>query len=182
MTLDADSVVWNFMSWGRPFRLVSPLLDCSSPEATPVQVECHYPFSAVLMASGDVCVWWPFEGALNERHQKAMVELDEDESTNAVVPDGGTIIPCHTWEIEMDPVKLPALPELPDLPATGIPEEECGKETKLVKIAALNDCIVGLTNKGHVLKIDGLDDEHLTRIWNYVSKNVFEQLNAPLKL
>ena len=178
MTLGADSVVWNFMNWGRPFRLVSPLLDCSSPETTPIQIECNYPFSAVLTASGDVCVWWPFEGALNDQYRKGIVELDEDESTKAIVPDGGTIIPCHTWEIEMDPVKLPALPELPDLPATGIAEEERRKETKLSKIATFNDCIVGLTNKGHVLKIDGLDDEDFARVWAYVSKSTSEQLNA----
>lgn len=45
------------------------------------------------------------------------------------------------------------------------PEEERKKETKSVEIAALDDCVVGLTNKGHVLKIDGLDDENLARVW-----------------
>ena len=72
----------------------------------------------------------------------------------------------------MDPTKLPALPDLPDLPATGPSGEERRKETRLIKIAACNNYLVGLTNKGHVLKLSGLGDEGYTRIWRYVSKNV----------
>jgi len=172
MTLDANSVVWNFRNWGRPFRLVSPLLDCSSPATTPIQIECGWAFSTVLTKSGDVFAWWPFGGTFNDRYRETMIELDKDESTKAIVPDDGTVIPCHTWEINQDPVKFPILPDLPDLPATGLSEEERRKETKLIKIAAFDNCLVGLTNKGHVLKIDGLTDEDSIQIWRYVSEDV----------
>ena len=172
MTLDSNSVVWNFRSWGRPFRLVSPSLDCSSPETTPVQIECGWAFSTVLTKSGDVYAWWPFGGTFEESYRETMVELDKDESTKAIVPENTTVIPCHTFEVHKDPLKLPILPNLPDLRATGLPEEEGRKETKLIKIAAFDNCLVGLTNKGHVLKIDGLTDEDSVQIWQYVSNNV----------
>ena len=171
MILDTNSTVWNFISWGRPFRLVSPLLDCSSPETTPIQIECRLPLSAVLSGSGDVYAWWPYGDAFKSRYQQATAELDEDESTKAIVPDGGSVIPCHTWEINMDPVKLPALPNLPDLPATGLPGDERWKEVKLIKIAGFQNSLVGLTNKGHVLKMDKLYTEDSARVWHYVSKS-----------
>jgi len=173
MTLDTNSTVWTFTSWGRPFQLISPLLDCSSPETTPIQIECGWESSAVLTKSGDVYVWWLYEGAFGEQYWEAMAKLDEDESTKAIVPDGGTVIPCHTWKINLDPIKLPILPRLPDLLATGLPEEEYRKETKLIKISAFDNSLVGLTNKGHVLKMDELYMENSTWVWHYVSKNVW---------
>jgi len=171
MTLDANSVVWTFKSWGRPFRLVSPLLDRSSPETTPIQIECGTRFSAVLTRSGDVCVWWPSSGAIWDWYDEVIGELDKDESTKAIVPKGGTVIPCHTLEIHEDPVKLPAIPDLPELPATGLSEEERGKKTKLIKIAAMRYRLIGLTNKGHVLVMDKLYEKNNTRAWEYVSEN-----------
>ena len=72
----------------------------------------------------------------------------------------------------MDPTKLPALPNLPDLPATGLIEEERRKETRLIKIAACDHWLIGLTNKGHVLKLAGLLSEGGDRIWCYVSENL----------
>ena len=116
--------------------------------------------------------WWPFGGTFEDRYRETMAELDKDESTKATVADE-TVIPCHTWEITKDPVKLPVLPDLPDLPGTGLPKEELRKETKLIKIAALDNFLVGLTNKGHVLKIDGMTDEDSIQVWRYVSKNVW---------
>lgn len=171
MTLDANSVIWNFRSWGRPFRLVSPSLDCSSPETTPAQIECGWSFSTVLTKSGDVYAWWPFGGSFEDQYLQTVAELNKDESTKAVVPDGGAVIPCYTWEMKRDPVRLPVLPDLPDLPATGLLEKERKQETKLIKIAAFDNCLVGLTNKGHVLKIDGMSDENSIQIWSYVSGN-----------
>ena len=162
-------MVWNLASWGRPFRLVSPLLDCSSPETTPVQIECCYRFSAVLTGSGDVCVWWPCWDAIGDWYYDAMEESDENESTKAIVPEGGRVIPCHTLEIHEDPVKLPALPDLPELPGTGLSEEERGKETKLIKIAVFRFRLIGLTNKGHVLKMDDLWTAN--SVWCYVSES-----------
>ena len=187
MTLDVNFTVWNFRSWGRPFRLVSPSLDCSSPKTTPIQIECGWEFCTVLTEAGDVYVWWPFEGTLKDRYREGMAELDKSESTKAIVPHGGKVIPCHAWEVNKDPVKLPMLPDLPDLLGTGLPEEEGKQETKLIKIAALEHSLIGLTNKGHVLGLDRLYDEDVlkfhgedtTRTWHYVSKGATNDL-APL--
>ena len=88
------------------------------------------------------------------------------------IPNDGATIPCHVLDVSMDPVKLPALPDLPDLPATGPPEEERREATKLVKIATMLRGLIGLTNKGHVLKMDDLDKEESVRSWRYVSESV----------
>ena len=172
MTLDINSTVWTFLSWGRPFQLVSPLLDCSSLETTPIQIECGWEFSVILMRSGDVYAWWPFGGTFEDQYWEAMTKLDKDKSTKAIVPYYEAVIPCYTWEINKDPTKLPVLPDLPNLLATGLSKEEQRKETKLIKIAALNHCLIGLTNKGHVLKIDGLTNERSVQNWHYVSKSM----------
>ena len=176
MTLDVNSAVWVFMSWGRPFRIVSPFLDCSSPKTTPVQVECGEEICSVLTESGDAYAWWPPK----DWYSKLTAGLDRDESTMAIVPDGGTVIPCYTQEINLGFEKYPKLPDLPDLPGTGLPEEERQKETKLVKIVLLGHGLVGLTNKGHVLKSDGSrhwyrfgseENKLLIQDWCYVSKS-----------
>ena len=101
-----------------------------------------------------------------------MVELGKDESMKAIVPNGGIVIPCHTWEINKDPIRLPTLPDLPDFLGTGLLEEERKKETKLIKIAAFNFYLIGLTNKGHVLKIDGMRTEDSIWNWYYVSQGI----------
>ena len=163
MTLDANSTIWNFETWGSPYRLVSPLLDRLSQEKAPIQIECGAFFSAVLTRSGDVYAW-PEDALL---YKKPVARL----ATRAVVPDGGTVIPCHTWEVNVHPVKLPIPLDLPDLLMTGIPEEERRKETKFIKIAACFTSLVGLTNKGHVLKIDDLMyEKDATWVWDYVSE------------
>ena len=172
MTLDTNSTVWNFSTWGRPYRLVSPLLDCSSPETTPTQMECSSQLSVILTRSGDVYLW---SKTWYQYYEKAMARLDKDESTRAIVPNDGTVIPCHTWGMEMDPIKLPIPPNLPHLPMTGLPEEECRKETKFIKIAVFGQGLIGLTNKGHILKskIDGYQAGRKDAYtWNYVSDSV----------
>jgi len=167
MILDANSTAWNFQSWGRPYRLVSPFLDCSSPETTPIQIACGAFCSAILTRSGDVYVWSEFM----DRYDEAMAKLVNVESTRATVPNGGTVIPCRAKETKMDPIRLPIPSDLPDLPMTGLPEEECRKETKLIKIVACLGSLIGLTNKGHVLKMDGLEEEDATWAWDYVSES-----------
>ena len=172
MALDANHTIWIFESWGRPYQLISPLLDCSSPETTPIQIEQGLIFSAVLTRSGDVYVWSASMGG-SEQYKEAMAKLDMDESTRAIVPDGGTVITCHTWEMEVDPVKLPIPPNLPDLPMTGLPEEEHRKEIKFIKIVAINFGFVGLTSKGHVclFEIDSnqIITDQFSFVWSYVS-------------
>ena len=92
-------------------------------------------------------------GTFKDQYTEGMAELDKDESTKTIIPNDTTVIPCCTWEINWDPVKLLRLPDLPDLLGTGVSEGECKKETKLIKIATLYYCFVGLTNKGHVLML-----------------------------
>ena len=167
MALDVNSTVWTFKDWGVAIRLVSKSLDCSSPETTPIQVECGQWFSAVLTGSGDVYAWWTSLGTFSTLYWKTR------RTGVAPVTDHDAVIPCQTWELKTDLVKLSALPDLPDLPATGLPEEERRKETRLIKIAAGDNFLIGLTNKGHVLQLAGLRQEGHTQIWDYVSKNVY---------
>ena len=165
MALDTNCIVWTFSDWAEPTRLVSPSLDCSSPETTPIQIDCGQTFSVVLTRSGDVYAWWADAGTFRELY------LETHDPTMGLIADHEGVIHCQTLELKMDPIKLPTLPDLPDLLATGLSEEEHRKETKLIKIAACDDCLIGLTNKGHVLKLDELDNEEYTRIWRYVSEN-----------
>ena len=112
--------------------------------------------------------------------------MDKGESTKAIIPDDGTVIPCHTWEISEDPVKLSMLSNLPDLPETGLAEEELRKETKLIKIATSYSGLVGLTNKGHVLELDevlaGIAEGDPAWNWRYVSKSTRTIWDLFLKL
>ena len=166
MALDANSTVWTIQDWGGPTRLVSPSLDCSSPETTPIQAECSLRYCAVLTGSGNAYAWWLNAGTFRDLY------LETYMAGVSPVTDHEAIIPCRTREFKTDPIKLPALPDLPDLPATGLPEEEYRKEARLIKIAPWGDRLIGLTNKGHVLKLDGMENENGTRTWCYVSKNV----------
>ena len=122
MTLDVNSTVWTLTTWGSPFRLVSSSLNCSSLMTTPVQIACGMECAFVLTESGDVYTWWPSMGTFKDWYMEGMAELDKDESTKTIIPNNTTVIPCRTWEINWDPVKLPRLPDLPDLLGTGMSE------------------------------------------------------------
>ncbi|KAG5647470.1 hypothetical protein DXG03_009401 [Asterophora parasitica] len=89
----------------------------------------------------------------------------QGNKTAAVLPDTNTI-PCETWDLNEDPVRLPSLPPLPTL--TNGDEDE--KPTQLVQIAGLDGHLIGLTNKGHVLKFDGLDSAETSSEgrWEYL--------------
>ena len=166
MALDVNSTVWTLKTWGGPIRLISPSLDCSSPETTPIQAECGPWYCAVLAVSGDAYAWWVNTGTFADLYRET-----QEISVDPVIEHEAVIL-CRTQELKMDPIKLPALPDLPDLPATGLPEEERRKETRLIKIATGNSRLIGLTNKGHVLKLDGMRDEDDTRTRHHVSENV----------
>ena len=178
MALDANSAVWTFKNWGWPVRLISPALDCSSPETVPIQTESGRSFSAVLTKSGDVYAWWPNIGTFNDQYQEGIIN---HRIRVDLVPDHEGVIPCRTWELKINLIKLPVLPDLPDLVAIGISGEEHKEETRLIKIVACNECLIGLTNKGHVLKLARLSSEHNARIWHYVSENVSDLMSS-LKL
>lgn len=160
-TLDDQHRVWTFLSWGRPFRLDSPALDASSPDSTPAQIESGWHFSSVLTKSGDVYVWWPFIGPLKDAISEQN-EIMDDAGLNAHATKEG-IIPCSAWELQQEPTRLPPLPQLPQLSSL------LTEPAKLVKIAALERQIIGLTNHGHVLKISVESSLRLGR-WEYVGR------------
>ena len=110
-------------------------------------------------------------GTLKDRCNKGLAELEREESTEVITPDDRTVIHCRTLEIEWDPVKVLIPADLPELAGTGLSEEERRKETKLIKIVAATYWFIGLTNKGHVLKSDKLNDEASTVTWDYVRKS-----------
>lgn len=150
--LDTNNNVWTFVSWGRPFRLSSPLLDRSSPETTAKQVICGWAFSAVLTDSGDVLVFWPHSDPMKAAitHQ---TRVFHKQNPVHIMPtaDQPSIIPCHPYNLRgVDPIKLSPMVtgDLPELQGTGATVEG---ETEIVKIAGLEHSIIGLTNKGHVL-------------------------------
>jgi SCF-associated factor 1 len=72
----------------------------------------------------------------------------DEEGLHAHATEHG-IIPCAHWELRKDPYRLPELPRLPKLDETNA--EDIG--VCLVKIAALDSHLIGLTNHGHVVKI-----------------------------
>jgi SCF-associated factor 1 len=94
-----------------------------------------------------------------------------DEEGNKRAHESGGVVACVPWDLEMDPTRLPALPPLPDLANTGESQED-REPTQLIQIAGLDNCLVGLTNRGHVLKIDELrDDNSASRgHWEYVRR------------
>lgn len=97
-------------------------------------------------------------------------ELEQrgDKAVPAVLGGTNPIIPCETWEADLDPIRLPPLPTLPDL------DGEAGgnqQSTQLIKIAGMDNHLIGLTNKGHVLKFGSLHGESMVSrgSWEYVS-------------
>lgn len=100
------------------------------------------------------------DGTTGNRFWITLRELEEDASSRAVVPKEGKVIPCHTCEINADLVSLQSLVDLPDLPATGLIEEERRKKIKFIKIAALSGLPFGLMNKERILETGGLSHEN----------------------
>ena len=169
MALDSKNQVWTFINWGRPFRLDTPMLDCTSPETTPIQAESGWSFCSILTQSGDVLVFWPFIGEIGRHCHEENIAMDERGDCHAY-PTTDHRIPCVAWPLRADPLRIPPIPELPQLSHTGSPQEE-RSETALIKIAAFDNHLIGLTNKGHVLKFGDLSNENSfdrrTR-WQYV--------------
>jgi len=164
--LDRTNAIWTFTSWGRPFRLSSPLLN-GDPGNVPQQIECGWTFSSLLTKSGDVFVWWPFADEM-----LGIIEANDDEMNRQggknVIPTKEGVIPCVTWDLAFEPTRLPAIPPLPDLLHTG--REKSTEVTQLIQIAAFDNHIVGLTNHGHVLKFGSLHNEEgvIDGQWDYV--------------
>ena len=90
--------------------------------------------------------------------------MDAEMDKRAHATDDGRI-PCVTWDLHHNPMRLSPIPSLPKL------GEERDDVTKLVKIAGMDSFLIGLTNKGHVLKFGSLANESTTQTasWEYVS-------------
>ena len=71
----------------------------------------------------------------------------DEEGLHAHATERG-IIQCAHWDLPHDPYRLPELPRLPKLDET-----KAEDIVYLVKIAALDSHLIGLTNYGHVVKI-----------------------------
>ena len=163
--LDHVNRIWTFTNWGRPFYLSAPVL--RDPDYAPKQIECGWAFSALLTKSGDVFVWWPFIGATGEIVESKMREMDA-EGDKRSHPDEH-IIPCVTWGLDVVPLRLPAIPSLPEILDNGVENELY--PIVLIQIAAFDNNVVGLTNQGHVLKYNSLHSEVEVPQgrWEYVS-------------
>ena len=150
--------------------MVSAFIDCRSPETTPVQAEAGWSFSAVLTESGDVLVYWQSSGTMGRAFDQQMSLMDNTDDTKAQA-DEKQRIPCATWEMRQDPHPLRPIPDLPALANNGLSQEEQFEPTKLMRIAGMDNNLIGLTDKGHVLKYHGLDNEtsFASGRWEYVS-------------
>ena len=170
MALNSKSQVWTFVNWGRPFRLDTHMLDCSSPETTPIQAESGWVFCSILTQSGDVLVFWPFLGEIGRLCDEENATMDERGDCQAY-PTADRQVPCIAWSLQADPLRIPHIPQLPEPEYTGLSQEEKPSATTLIKIAAFDNYLIGLTNKGHVLKFGDLSKENsfdrMTR-WQYV--------------
>ena len=184
--LDHRGNVWCFNNWGRPFIFQPASFDTGNPDNKIVQVECGWSFSAALNTSGAVFVWDPLRGAVGDAVSQRDTEYDNanDENTRGIEIDG--VIKCHTWEMKgIEPLELPELPQLPTLVDGTV------THPRLVKIAAGDQFIIGLTDGGHVVKLDLTDInrpdgikqlellfQRRVRKWEYVRHLIFGRCNA----
>lgn len=178
--LDCEGDVLCFNSWGRPFIYKPSIFDASHPGSRVVQVECGWSFSAALTDSGTVYVWNQFRGAVGSAFADKGEQLDrmqfESHRQDLRGDEIDGVIQCHVWVMEgIEPLRLPELPSLPKL-------KRDASHPKLVKIAAGDQFLIGLTDGGHVLKLNLTDinrDTSLTELanefqqrlrgWEYVS-------------
>ncbi|KAG9006088.1 hypothetical protein FRB94_000993 [Tulasnella sp. JGI-2019a] len=162
--LDSNHNVWVFTRWGRPCLLTSDLINpkfssissSSSPDVKKsskvVQVESGWTNVAMLTASGDVYVIGEGDEFVDQLEAK-LEELDalSDDDSSQARPDDDKVVPCTTMEISAAPLLLPEIPQ--DLPEL-TPEGDDRVDTQIVRIAAGDEFLIGLTNKGHVLSIN----------------------------
>lgn len=129
--------------------------------------------------SGDVLMYWPGSGSMLEAIQGKFNELNavNNHDSKAIPEEGQDSIPCYIWDLlTANPVRLRPIPrDLPRLPATGLSDDADSEETRLIKIAGLDNNLIGLTNKGHVLRYNNLEGEenYQRGQWEYVSEDVF---------
>ncbi|KAG8934250.1 hypothetical protein FRC02_010311 [Tulasnella sp. 418] len=152
--LDSLHRVWIFTRWGRPNLLISNLLTRTVGQTTThiaTQVECGWGFVSILTDEGNVFVTWPFSGDFAAEEKEKNAVLDSQGGREANETNG--VVTCTPVRIAAPPLLLPDLPtNLPNLEndiTAGHPATP-----RLIKIAAGDNFIIGLTDQGHVLSID----------------------------
>ncbi|KAG8918546.1 hypothetical protein FRC02_002301 [Tulasnella sp. 418] len=121
------------------------------------------------MDDGRVFIIWPASGMFAAHEAIKNKELDEEGDGHPCKAEGG-VIQCVPIENSAEPLMLPGLPSLPHL-RFNIDDEgsdlPAKKPPKLVKIAAGECFILGLTDQGHVVCIDvqgGDEDEGIDHL------------------
>ncbi|KAH7101504.1 RCC1/BLIP-II [Auriculariales sp. MPI-PUGE-AT-0066] len=145
--LDSTSQIWLFTAWGAGMKLKSDALDGTSPDTSLVQVESGWTSGFALTESGAVLAWWPDAGRMDENIQALAQSLSQENPAVAHTVDDERVVTPSVTDLQITPITLPDLPQLP--PLAQVPGNP-----KLVKIAAADNFIIGLTNAGHVLKMD----------------------------
>lgn len=111
--------------------------------------------------------------ALDEQNPQSKARISADQ------PD---VIPCHTLQLEgIDPVRLPSIPnDLPVLPRIKSEDDEGIEGVKVVKLAGMDNNLIALTNKGHVLKYNRLggEEEYRQGRWEYVCTSLTFRASA----
>ncbi|GAB1518091.1 hypothetical protein RhiTH_001150 [Rhizoctonia solani] len=170
---DGRRNIYVLLQWGRPIRLNAPVLDGSWTGSTVVQVEAGWDVCTFLTETGAVFVVFPFHGSFPE----SLEEHRSQVATQPVVTQQAGQIPCVCMDVQHHPTKLPPIPN--NLPALHQDALKPDAPPKLVQIAAGDKFVVGLTDGGHVLKLDlpTYDESELGRIitrgdlrWNYLPK------------
>jgi SCF-associated factor 1 len=128
-----------------------------------------------LTTSGTAFVWKPTwaKTSWQCRWLTSNPEPEYRHVETELAPDG-TIQCCNGKVTELDPIVLPDLPHLP------LYDRDVACLPRLIKIAAGDQFMIGLTNHGHVLKFDltGIDNQSTPgelicafnqRHWQYVS-------------
>jgi len=168
--LSSKNRVWVFTNWGAPCVLTTHLLSTESDFSTPLQTESGWTFSAVLTRGGDVYLFWPTSGTFGELFQANNARLETANDTERPHERDG-VVQCRPWEINAAPIQAPTVPfGLPTLKG-----EKKRDNYKLVKIAAGDGFLIGLTDGGHVLRMNFSNDFHsfaaqfVRPTWEYVS-------------
>jgi SCF-associated factor 1 len=174
IALDRKNQVWLFTNWGRPVRLTSPVLNTEIR-----QVETGWDSSYILATDGSAFIQRPHGDIA--RAIGAYNDTQNVRGEQAKVAEIDGVVKCQPWDLDADLVELPAIPS--SLPSLGVDGQE---KTLLVKLAAGERFVIGLTNKGHVLKLDfdeNESDDELrlsftrgSRQWEYVCFKLEGQL------
>ena len=157
--------MWIIIRPDRPYIIESDLINNEHADSTPIQVVCGHFFSAILTRSGEVYFIWPFDAYAMGAFRKQY----EGSSTRFEIK--GNSISCKTWKLKSELHKLREIGDLPELDQRhGSPGSK--SPPKIISIAATDELLIGLTDKGHVLKINQFDSGKKTQIkdenWVYV--------------